>query len=263
MLNRLRGLDMENCPDKLTRVVFQYDNLSIRLHVRLFNDKHQPFHTEFDYNGKTYAKLDVFSFLTIDIKDKENKSKNDLSGSIMLMQSGLNQVLATMNDFIHAIYVEKIFACKRNGEVTMYDDMAIKFSKEIRVVGTNSNIGMTPAIIYDESTQLTYEGGVIYINKRRNQVALPITYLEGLYYTLNRIDLFRDSQLLLNYYVAYYNPRKFIESLIEKQSGNKKLRPKINFSDDLPKDNTDVKSEVIANFRSSNSEDELFHGIEE
>lgn len=265
MMIFLRGLDMDNieaCPDKITRPVFQYDNLCVRMHVRLLDDKHQPYHTEYEYNGKLYAKIDAFSFLTFEIKNKENKGRNDMSGSIILTPTGLKQVLGFINDFIYAIYTEKIFAKKRNGEVVMYKDVAEKYSKEIRVVGGNGNMGVTPAVIYDNSTELTYEGGIIYINKRINQVALPITYLEGLYYTLDNVDIFRDSQLLLNYFITYYRPNEYFKSLINKGAESKKSRPKIDFTAGYTpgKSNNEFTE---SNYRPANESDQLFDGLEE
>lgn len=189
---------------KLTRVIIQpVHNLVLKMHVKLTKEKEgriQNFHNEFIYDGSKYLRLDLQSFMTLEIISK-NKDDWDKSKSILIDQRNVYQLIKGMEKSIDYIYNGKVFGLSKEGSTIAYSDMMDKTTVKIYNLGSGQRVIIKPAIIYDEN-DLTYEGVVFYINKTENYVELPIDAFEALYYSLKEVNLYLYSQALVNYYVS-------------------------------------------------------------
>lgn len=237
---------MSSYPEKIIRVLYTYNKLNVKLHVKILSDKNEPLHVEYEYGKKKYVKLDNFAYLTIDMMEP---GEWDQSKSIMVTQYNIHTILSSINKVINSIYKSDIFAVKSNGDIVIYKDKAIAAKQQISLTAPNGAMLIEPTIVYDDN-DVGYEGVNLYINKPDNIVQLPIHYLEALKYTLEKIDLFHYSQMLLNYFVSYYG--KSDSYLFEKRRTVEKYKQHIAF--DSPTE------ETSANFRRSN-DDSVFLGF--
>ena len=235
---------MSSYPEKITRVLYTYNKLNVKLHVKILSDKNEPLHVEYEYGKKKYVKLDNFAYLTIDMMEpgEWNQSK-----SIMVTQYNIHIIISAINKVIDSIYKSDIYATKSNGNIVFYKDNAVKARQQINVVAPNGAILIEPTVVYDDN-DIGYEGVNLFINKPENMVQLPIHYLEALKYTLEKIDLFHYSQMLLNYFVTYYG--KSDSYLFEKRKNIEKYKQHISF--DSPTE------ETSANFRRNTSDSDYF-----
>jgi hypothetical protein len=186
---------------KITRVIIQPTrNLVLKMHVKLLkenNGRIENFHNEFGFAGKNYLKLDLQSFMTLEIVDKVwDKSK-----SILIDQKNIYQIIKGFEKTIEGIYNGKVFALNRDGKTIIYSDMVEKNTVKIYNLGNGNRLVVKPAIIYDDS-DLTYEGVVLFVNTTDNFVELPIDAFESLYFAIKQTNLFLYSQGLVNYYVS-------------------------------------------------------------
>jgi hypothetical protein len=186
---------------KITRTIVQpVRNLILKMHVKLLKEKDgriENFHNEFNYAGKNYLKLDLQSFMTLEILDKNwDKDK-----SILIDQKNIYQIIKGFEKVIDGIYNGKVFALNREGKTVIYSEMAEKNTVKIYNLGNGNRLVITPAIIYDEN-DLSYEGVVMHVNKTENFVELPIDAFESLYYAIKQTNLFLYSQGLINYYTS-------------------------------------------------------------
>jgi hypothetical protein len=220
---------LDNDLDKISRVVYQATkDLSLRMHIKLVKEKdgrkenfHQLFTTK---EGNKYLKLDLQSFLTLEITSGEWSPDK----SIFINQKNLSQIKRKFKKMLDNIYGEEIFAMNKKNEVFMYADTVEKYTEKIFNLGGKSNMIVSPAVIYDEN-EVTYEGVIIYINKSDNYVELPIDTFEALYDVLEKADLFVYSQLLLAYYMSTIKDQKveLKEVKVNENTTNKKRKPSI------------------------------------
>lgn len=196
---------MEKPLQKISRVIIQpVRDLQLRIHVKLLNEKDgrvENFHNVFEYGNNKYGKVDLQSFLTLDYSggDKSNWQ----SKSIMINQKNIFQVITGFEKMRKAILDDDVFAVNAKGESVIYKkENAEKSVQRIYNLGNNNRLVISPAIIFDEEANKTYEGVILYINKTENYVELPIDAFEALYYALKQVNLFVYSQLLVNYYLA-------------------------------------------------------------
>lgn len=192
---------------KISRLLIQpVKNLMLRIHVKLVHEKDgrkENFHNIFTIDENSFLKLDVQSFLTLELKDGEwAKDK-----SIIIDQKNIYQVVKGFERCLEAIYHGGVFAITKDGKTVIYQDMVEKHTQRIYNLGGNQRIVLKPAIIYDE-TEVSYEGVILYINKTDNFVEFPIDAFEALYYTLKNVNLFVYSQLLINYFVSALKEEK-------------------------------------------------------
>lgn len=192
---------------KISRTLIQpVKNLCLRIHVKLFKDnggRKDNFHNLFTIEGNSYLKLDLQSFLTLELTDGEwSRDK-----SIVIDQRNIYHVIKGFEKSLNAIYHGGIFATNKKGDIVIYSDMVEKHTVRLFNIGPNQRMVIKPAIIYDEN-EISYEGVVLYINKTANYVELPIDAFEALYYTLKETNIFVYSQLMINYYIAALKEEK-------------------------------------------------------
>lgn len=194
---------------RISRVILQANrHLQLRIHVKLVKDRNgraENFHNVANLDKGRYGTLDLQSFLTLDFTDKTSESHWQ-SKSIMITQRNIFQIVNGFEEMYKAICSNDIFAVNKRGESIIKDAEKAKESvKRIYNLGNNHRIVLSPAIIFDDETNQTFEGVVLYINKTDNAVELPIDAFEALYYALKQVDIFVYSQSLLNYYLAAVN----------------------------------------------------------
>lgn len=230
-------------PSKLTRNILFLRELSVRIHVKLHDDNFN-YYTEYTYNNKLYAKVDPCVFITLDMsKEKDNYSHDK---NIMITQLNINSVINAFKTVQKNIYEQKIFG-KRDNEIIVYSDMVEKYSFKLLLPRSNNAMVIRPAVVYDEN-EISYEGVRLFLNKTENTVDLMIEEFETLIYTLSQIDLFKYSQLLLNY-IAIKHPN----GIYEPPKKEFKKRSSINW--DTPPTET-----VSSNFKKPDNND-LFEGL--
>ena len=179
-------------PTKLFRTLFQTKELSLRIHVSLYNETYGGFNKEYPFGNKCSVKVEPGVFLTLEIR-KENQIF-DSSASILIGRGNLHMYKKLFNKVLKNIYNEAIFANKGN-DVIIYNDMADKFSDKLVVPRLNTAVLIKPAVVYDEN-EVSYEGVNIYLNKSENVTSLYIDEFEELVNILNDIDLFLYTQVL-------------------------------------------------------------------
>lgn len=193
--------------DKISRLLLQpVRHLALKVHIKLLHEKEgrkENFHNLFSMKGNKYLKIDLQSFLTLELNDGQwAKDK-----SIIIDQKNIFQLIRGFKRVVDGIYNGNIFAMNKNKEIIIYKDQQEKYTEKIFNLGGNQKIIVRPAIIYDD-TDTSYEGVVLHINKYDNFVELPIDAFEALLYTLEKVDLFVYSQQLLNYYMSCVKDQK-------------------------------------------------------
>lgn len=209
--------------EKVTRVVIQPTrNLRLRLHAKLLQEREgrkENFHSLYrKETGEGYLTLDVQSFLTLEIIDREEWDK---SKSILIDQRNIFQIINGFDKCLKAIYNERIFDTRENGDIYAYRDMVDKHTVNLFHLGANGRMVLRPAVIYD-SNEVTYEGVALHINKTANVAELPIDAFEALYYALKQVNLFVYSQLMLNYFIASMREDKIELREVKRETKTKK-----------------------------------------
>lgn len=222
-------------PNSLSRNILRFKGLTLRLQVRLIKDDGKVFHNEFTFGDKSYIKLEPVTYLILELDKINDEFSPDRS--VIIGQGNIHLYVKKMKELIKDIYNEKIFATKGN-EIVLYSDMSRKFTKAIQVPGMNQSMMMVPAIVYDEN-EVSYEGVNLYFNKPENVIGLSIDEFEALSYTLEHIDLFTYSQVLINYISTY-----------EKQATPQKIQSKQRTSIDWTSN-----TKATANFRKEDNND--------
>ena len=236
-------------PQKITRSILAYGNLNIKLHVRV-SAENLKYHNEFEFKEKKYLSLGNNVYITMEINNK-NEEWNSGNG-VMLNQYNIHQVIKAMKKVIKSMYDEPIFGKKKNGELVVYKDEAKKHIEQVNLLTTNGAILFEPGLIYDEN-DVTYEGRIIHINRTGNTASIPFEVFEGICYTLEKIDLFQYSQLIMNYFTIYYKDE--LNDFYNGRSNRTYERKTIDF-------NKGPQEKTESNFsRNGNEEDILFDGL--
>lgn len=195
-------IDME----KISAVLVQpVNDLTLKVHSKLLREKEgrkENFHNEFTFNNNNYLKLDLQSFLTLELR-REEWSKDK---SIIINQRNIFQIITKFKSLLESIYNGGVFALNKDNEIVIYKDKVEEYTQKIYNLGGNQRMLIKPAIIYDEN-EVSYEGVILYLNKTENYAQLPIDAFESLVYTLDKVDLFLYSQLLVNYYMSYLSKK--------------------------------------------------------
>lgn len=179
-------------PSRISRTLFQVNNLRIRFHVPL-----DEYHNEFEFNNKLYTSLTVNPYITIEIL---TNGKSDMTKSIVITDKNIFSIITATDTIISNICNNAIYAMDGT-KVIIYSDMAEKY-KVIRTL-SNGAIMYKPIIVYDNN-DISYEGVALYINNTANSVELTMDMLDALRYCLSKIDFIAYSQLMINYYQTYY-----------------------------------------------------------
>ena len=193
-----------NLPEKITRTIIRFDNLVLKISVKL-KDENNTFHIETYFNEKTYITLNNPGYLIMEIP-KHSDQIYDPSRSFLIGQGNIGSAVKAMKSVLKNIYTQEIFALQGN-KVIVYEDMSKKYTEKVSIPRLNQNLLIRPAVIYDEN-EISYEGVNIYLNNSNNVASLSIEEFENLVYTLEKIDLFVYSQLLVNYVVSFYINKK-------------------------------------------------------
>lgn len=220
--------------NKISRVLVQpVKNLVMKIHVELLKEKEGKvtnFHNVFTFGSKTYLRVDLQSFVTIEMTDGEwSKDK-----SVLIDQRNMYQVIKGFEKSLENIYNGDVFAVNKEGKTVIHKDSIEKNTVKIYNMGNSNRLILRPSIIYDND-DMTYEGVVLYINKTENYVELPIDAFEALYFTLKKVDLFVYSQALLNYYLGTLRAMQVENKIIDKPS-TPRSRKNI-FNDEFVKSN--------------------------
>jgi hypothetical protein len=226
--------------DKISRVLIQpTKGLSLRMHIKLLKEKDgrkENFHNIFSFNNNKYLKLDLQSFLTLEIIEGDwDKDK-----TIFIDQKNIYQIIKGFKKMIDSIYDNGIFAVNKRDEIVIYKDMVEKYTQKIFNIGGNQKMIIKPAIIYDDN-EVSYEGVILYINRSEYYAELSIDAFESLYYALSKVDIFAYSQQLLNYYMSCVKDQKveLKEVTIAENYKKKKVHPL------LMEDKEEVKSTLV------------------
>lgn len=236
---------------KITRVLLTpTKNLTLKMHTKLFNDKEdgrkENFHNEFSYGSNGYLKLDIQSFLTLEITGGEwSKDK-----SIVITQQNLYQIIDGFRQCVKNIKDGGVFALSKERQLIIYADAAEQGTVKIFNIGPNQRIILKPAIIYD-SNETSYEGAHMFINNMGNIIDLPFDAIESILYKLEQTDLFVYSQLMINYYTILLN------KIGGKPPESKPQYQKRKSVFDLPQENKEAVSSTLQTPQT----DEEFFGI--
>lgn len=204
-------------PIKITKTIAQFGKLRIRFHVKFDGG-----HKEYDFNEKVYTALAYPSFVSLENVDIPDTTMN----GVMITERNIFSALTATNKIIKNLCEHDIYATQR-GNLIIYEDEAKKASVTTQLNGGGALL-FKPSIVYDEN-DVGYEGAILFINNTNNVVNLTIDQLEGLRYCLSKIDFFVYSQLLVNYYISYYdiNTNNPVSMSSKQKSYNK---PQINWA---------------------------------
>lgn len=191
--------------DKLTRVITNPNHTcTLKLHVKLIQrdnlGKKEFLNKVYSVNGSNYLKLDYQTFLTLECKSKDSEWSKDKS--LLITDKNIHQVKKTFEIMLRALYAGKMFAIRKNrqggvAEIVTYTDEIKKSTMVVNMLGTHQNMMVLPAVVYDERTNVSYEGVRIYINKKINVIELTIDEFEALYYNLKEVNFFTYGQMML------------------------------------------------------------------
>lgn len=233
--------------DKINRVILQYQNMILKLHVKLKNDN-GTFTNVFKFKDNEYIKLSIYGFITLELpKDKET-NEYDPSRSFFIGPGNIGTVVTRMKRLLNNIYKHEIFAIKNN-IIISYEDMVKKYTEKVQIVNLSQALLLKPAVIYDEN-ETSYEGVNIYVNNTSNIISLSIDEYENMVYVLEKIDIFTASQLLVNYYLTYLTNKTELDKLLVNQTDFN--RPQIDWGTS--------ENKTISNY-SNDEEPDIFEGI--
>lgn len=189
--------------EKISRVIIQpVRNLQLRLHCKLVKEnqgRKENFHNEFKYGKSSYVKLDLQSFMTLEIIG--DFGDWDASKSLLIDQRNIYQITKGFEEMRDNLYKKDLFFMDKKKNIKIHSDLIDDNTVRIFNSQSNQRILLRPAVIMDDQ-DITYEGVIIYINKTENYVELPLDAFESLVYALEKVDMYLYSQLLLNYYVT-------------------------------------------------------------
>lgn len=187
---------------KISTEIIQFKNLLVRLHLKLVNEsegREDNFHQVFTINDNTYIKLDLQSFITMELT--HDKKKWDKSKNIIVDKKNICHILKGFESMVKAIYEEGIFAFNEDHELIAYADMVQKYTIKIFNIGTTQKMVLKPVVMYDEN-DVSYEAVMLIFNKVDNFVCLSIDEFESLIYNLKQVNFVVYTQALLTYYLT-------------------------------------------------------------
>jgi hypothetical protein len=224
--------------EKIYCILYQHKQLLLKLHVKLLKEnggRVENFHQVFSYGEKNYLKLDLQSFLTFELKEKDDIW--DKSKTILINDRNIYQIIHGFKKMVKNIYKGGVFAIDSSNEIIMYSDKVEENTVHLYYIGGSQRLILAPCIIYD-SNSISYEGCIIYINNKSNYVQFTIDELEALYYILKKINIFTYSIELLNYYMLSANKVNISNTVFK---SNEKERPKYNIFTDNDKSKIESK----------------------
>ena len=238
--------------ERITRTIYSYANLTLKLNVKLYN-KDVPLHAEYEVGGKTYIRLDQFAYLTLEIATNPGETWNPSKG-IMITPIHVYDVIKTFKTVMKDIQEQDIYMVKKNDDIVIDKEKAQLYTA-ISNIPSCGSIKVMPTIVYDQN-DISYEGVNIFINDDNNVSSIPISYFEALVCTMEKIDIFQYSQMLMNYYIsAHPEYVKLTHINVSKPKVNRTI-----FED--TSGNSD--GETVSNFKRvvpSNETDNLFNGL--
>lgn len=198
--------------DKLSSVICQPSrNLILKVHAKLLQEKEgrkENFHQIFSFKGNNYCKLDLQSFLTLEIKDEEPWVREK---SLIIDQNNLFHILKGLNKSLDYIYKGDVFAMNKDNEVIMFKDKQDKCTVKIFNLGNTQKLIIKPAVIYDEN-DISYEGVILYFSKSSIFTELTIDAFESLVFNLKQVNIFIYARLLLSNYLSLLKSQETKES---------------------------------------------------
>lgn len=230
-------------PETISRTILKYNNMVLKLIVKL-KDDNKLFIGEYNNNNKTSIVLNPNAYLSLYLND-ENDKTFDKSRGFMIGQGNIGIVIRAFKNVLRNMYKQDIFI-NQNNKIIIYEDMAKKYSESVRIPNTTYSLLIVPSVIYDEN-ETTYEGVTIYINKLENMLPLAIDEFENLVYTLENIDIFTYSQLLINFVLTHIG-----ELNTKSNSFNSYQIKSIGWKNDTVK-----KEKTVSNY-STNKDDDMF-----
>lgn len=198
--------------DKLSSVICQPSrNLVLKVHAKLLYEKEgrkENFHQLFTFKGNNYCKLDLQSFLTLEIKDEEEWTREK---TLIIDQNNLFHILKGLSKSLDYIYKGEVFAMNKNNEVIIFKDKQDKCTVKLFNLGNNQRLVIKPAVIYDDN-DISYEGIILYFNKSAIYTELTIDAFESFIFNLKQVNIFIYSRLLLSNYLSLLKNNETRES---------------------------------------------------
>lgn len=180
-------------------------NVSLRFHVNLVGKNKEGievpnlFHTTYENSKGKYHSYDVFSYITLEIKDYE--AGWDKSKSVLINTRNMFQFITHVNRMIANIYQpDSFYVDPITKETKVNLDKYEEYSVNAYNLGQGQYIRMEPSLVYDHSEDTLYEGALFMLNKKDNFFYIPIDWLESMKYNLEKVDFFIYTHLMLQYY---------------------------------------------------------------
>lgn len=195
-----------------TVLLYLTSNVSLKFVVNLVGknrdgiDIPNLFHTTYENTKGRYHTYDVFSYLSLELKDYENGW--DRSKSIMITPRSIFQFITHVNVLIGNIYQKDSFYVDPKTKetklnVAKLDDYTVNAFN----LSMNQRMIMRPSLVYDKTEDTMYEGAEFMLNMTDNVFYIPIDTLEAMKYTLDKFDFFMYTHMMLQYYfTVIYNP---------------------------------------------------------
>lgn len=238
----------KNRVDKISRVLIQpCKELVIKIHCRLTKEVNgitRSFHNFFTYNDSNYLNLDQYVYLTLEIKDEEEWSRDK---TVIINAKNIHQLLSGLkfminncrsNDSIY--YHSKVKDSVDVENITVYPETIKENIWQVKLLGDDMpRILLHPSV--KEMDEVKYEALRIYINRKTNYVDLTLDEAEAMFYTLQKVDFFQYGMMMIQYYVSSIENDK-----IEIQETKINTKPKIQFDTKIEKTESFIQRDKSA-----------------
>ena len=234
--------------DKISRVLIQpCKEFVIKIHCRLtkeVNGKIQSFHNFFTYNDANYLSLDQYVYLTLEIKDNEEWSRDKSvivnAKNIHQLLSGLKFMINTCRSNDSIYYHSKLKDSIDVENITVYPETIKENIWQIRLLGDDMpRILLHPSV--KEIDDVKFEAIRIYINRKTNYIDMTLDEVEAMYYTLQKVDFFQYGMMMIQYYVSSIENDK-----IEVQQVQNNTKARIHFDTRIEKTESFIQKDKSA-----------------
>lgn len=185
-------------------LLFLTKQVSLRFHVNLTTkskdgniDMPNAFHTTFENTMGKYIAYDVFSYITLEIKEK---GVWDKSKSVMITPRNMFQFQTHLTKAIANIYNEDCFYMDIDNNTRVNKDTLEQYTVNGFNLGMNQRIIIQPSMVYEPLEDTEYEGATFFLNNSDNYFNAPIDLMETLYYILSKVDFMTYTGTMMNYY---------------------------------------------------------------
>lgn len=195
-----------------TVLLYLTGNVSLKFVVNLVGKNREGievpnmFHTTYENTKGRYHTYDVFSYLTLELKDYEGGW--DRSKSVMITPRSVFQFITHVNVLIGNIYQkDSFYVDPKTKETRLNVEKLDAYTVNAFNLSMNQRIIMRPSLVYDKTEDAMYEGAEFMLNMTDNVFYVPIDVLEAMKYTLDKFDFFLYTNAMLQYYFSMiHNP---------------------------------------------------------